>query len=360
MFGGFKATYAGKFFTVLAICVQLAAIFSPAVATAATDSPAPSSELNLTTSPLPISLVAKPGSSVSTDLRIKNSGATTEQLQVGLLKFGAFGDTGKPELLDFGPQDTYSKWVTFSTTRITAEPNVWNTVHMTINLPKSAAFGYYYAVTFSRVKNQSQSGQTAASLKGATAILVLLEAQVPNARKEASVADFVSTHGVYEFLPANFNVRVRNTGNIHLAPHGNVFIMKGKQQIGVVDINQDLGNVLPASNRVFEANWTDGFPHYADKKQGDKYALDKRGHHISQLKWNLGDVGKMRFGHYTADLLMIYDNGKQDVPIEAQLSFWVIPWRILLAITVLVGIICYALWTMFGSFRRGLRRPRKR
>src|SRR5438067_1244184 len=139
MFGGF-----GK---ALVALVVFCAMFAPWSSLAA-DPANPTGELNLTTSPLPISLVAKPGTVVSTDLRIKNSGNSTEQLQVGLLKFGAFGDDGKPELLDFAPQDSYSKWVTFSTTRFAAEPNVWNTVHMTINLPPSAAFGYYYAVTF--------------------------------------------------------------------------------------------------------------------------------------------------------------------------------------------------------------------
>ena len=93
---------------------------------------------------------AKPGTSVSTDLRIKQSDGGPNTLQVSLLKFGAFGDAGKPQLLDRGPGDTYFDWVKFDKTHFTAPSDVWQTVHMTINVPKDAANGYYYAVTFTR------------------------------------------------------------------------------------------------------------------------------------------------------------------------------------------------------------------
>src|SRR5438067_19640 len=72
--------------------------------------------LNLVTSPLPISLVAKPGTMVSTDLKVKNGGSQTEHLKVTLLKFGAYGESGKPRLLDPSSTDQYFQWVTFSQT----------------------------------------------------------------------------------------------------------------------------------------------------------------------------------------------------------------------------------------------------
>src|SRR5690348_4485240 len=70
--------------------------------------------INLTTSPLPINLITNPGTTVTSDLRVKNSGSTTEKLKVGLLKFGANDTSGQPRLADREPGDDYFDWVTFS------------------------------------------------------------------------------------------------------------------------------------------------------------------------------------------------------------------------------------------------------
>src|SRR5262245_15488904 len=76
--------------------------------------------LHLTTSPLPITLKAKPGESVETEIRIRNGGTKTEQLKVGLMKFTAFGEDGKPRLAERGSGDEYFDWVTFSKSELTA------------------------------------------------------------------------------------------------------------------------------------------------------------------------------------------------------------------------------------------------
>src|SRR2546428_381371 len=105
---------------------------------------ADSRPLNLITSPLPINLVAEPGKSVSTDLKVKQNSGQDEKLKVSLMKFAAFGDEGKPRLLDRSPGDDYFDWVKLDKTTFDAPNNVWQTVKMTIDVPKTAAFGYYY------------------------------------------------------------------------------------------------------------------------------------------------------------------------------------------------------------------------
>src|SRR6185503_7716501 len=104
---------------------------------------------NLTTSPLPILLATKPGQTVTTNLRVENSGTEAVNLRVDLKKFSANGASGKPLLSNRGPKDSYFDWVSFSPQRFRAEPGVWNNVTMTINVPPDAAFGYYYAPVFS-------------------------------------------------------------------------------------------------------------------------------------------------------------------------------------------------------------------
>ncbi len=79
--------------------------------------------LRLTTSPLPISLTAKPGQTVTTELRIRNSSTQNETLEVGLLKFSADGLTGVAKLAERQPSDDYFDWVTFSDKQFTLTPN---------------------------------------------------------------------------------------------------------------------------------------------------------------------------------------------------------------------------------------------
>jgi hypothetical protein len=344
-----------RLLSVMTVIVALLA----APALAATPVPAPTEGLNLTTSPLPISLVVLPGHSVSTQLRVKNSGTQTETLQLGLMKFAAFGEEGKPILLDRAPSDTYFDWVHFSQAEFVAEPGVWKTVNMTINVPSSAAFGYYYAVTFSRASQSGlESGTRGTSIHGATATLVLLEARVPGAKRDVQVLDFKTTHRLYEFLPTDFSLRLHNAGNVHVAPVGSIFITKGGKTVSTIDVNREGGNILPGSNRIFTASWTDGFPVYVTKMQNGAAVHDKQGNVVKQLKWDFTQVPKLRMGHYTAKLFLVYDNGSRDVPVQAEVSFWVIPWRlfgVLIVVLVLVGI---GLWSSLGkAWRRARRRP---
>jgi hypothetical protein len=301
------------------------------------------SAINLTTSPLPINLITNPGTTVSTDLRIKNSGTADEHLKVGLLKFGANDTSGQPKLLDREPGDDYFDWVSFSENNFVAEPNVWKTIKMTIKVPQSAALGYYYAVTFSRANGAAEQEQ-GAGLNGGAAILVLLEARVAGARRSVKFADFTVGHRIFEFLPADFTITLRNDGNIHLIPTGTIYVTKGDEQIALLDVNAARGNILPNSTRVFTAAWEDGFPQYVDVVQDGKIQKNKDGTNKKTLKWDLSKMGKLRFGRYTATALLVYDDGQKDVPLEAVVSFWVIPWRIIGIGLLIVAIVLAGLW----------------
>lgn len=316
--------------------------------------------LNLTTSPLPINLVTDPGTSVSTELRIKNSGTQTENLQVGLLKFGANNEAGQPRLADREPGDDYFDWVSFSEDVFVAEPNVWKTINMTINVPPEAGLGYYYAVTFTRAQDVDQTDQ-GASLEGGTAILVLLDVDVPYALRKVEINEFKSSKSVYEFLPAEFEVSLKNSGNIHLIPSGSIFITKGDEEVAVLNVNEARGNILPDSSRVFTASWSDGFPVYKVVEEDGRVVTNEDGTPKTTLSWDASQIGNLRFGKYKATLLMAYDDGEKDVPVEAVLTFWVIPWRIIFVGLLILGVLLAGLYmiarNVFGWGKKKL--PKK-
>ncbi len=279
--------------------------------------------IRLSTSPLPISLTTKPGTTVSTDLRVRNAGSQTETLKVGLLTFSADGQTGAPRLRERQVGDDFFDWVRFSEEKFSVAPNEWHTISMTIDVPASAAFGYYYAVTFSR-EGQIADPQDQAKLIGATATLVLLDVDAPGAKRDLSVHSFTVDKAWYEFLPVGFSTELRNTGNVHAVATGNIFISRigSKDTVATLKVNEAMGNILPDSGRVFVTEWGDGFPHY-DTKTSEASTR--------KLIWNWGEADTLRFGKYSAHLVMAYDNGNRDVPLEATVDFWVIPWRLLLA-----------------------------
>jgi hypothetical protein len=336
------------------LVVMLAQLVAPVTAHAATK------PLVLTIKPLVVDLAANPGDTASTKLQVKQDDGQPEQLQVTLKKFTANGDSGQPLLADRAPGDDYFDWVHFDKTQFTAQSGVWQTINMTINLPKTAAFDYYYAVTFTRVgDNIRQPGQTNA-IAGGTAILVLLEARSPNAKRTLQVASFTTDKKVYEFLPTTFYVKLADVGNVHAIPAGSIFLQHGSKQLDTLDLNPSLGNILPGTQRIYTVKWDNGWPHYANVTENDKIKLDKNGNPIQRLVWDIGQIGRIRIGHYTAHLLAIYDDGHRDVPIEATVSFWVIPWRFLLALFVLVGLVIGGLYMFFRGAWRGAKRVRRR
>ncbi len=343
--------YKIKFFIVTLFCVLFSPAFAQTPASPARLAKAMAEraggnqgDLRLTTSPLPINLKTAPGSSVSAQLKVKNDGTKTENIKVSLMKFKADSQTGTPMLLDREPGDEFFNWVSFSENTFTLPANEWKTITAAFNVPETASFGYYYAIVFSRADEQIKKEERQTIITGGTATLVLLEVQVPNAKREIQITEFSADKKMYEFLPAAFTVKLRNTGNVHVAPRGNIFINKGsKTDVAILEVNPAQGSILPDSPRAFEEKWADGFPVYQAKTENGNTVLDDKGNQITELQWDFKDASKLRFGKYTAKLLLAYDDGKRDIPIEGEVSFWVVPWRIIggaliIAILALLGL----------------------
>ncbi len=316
-------------------------IFATLAWVASTAHAAPTTGLNLQVSPLPILLQTTPGGSASADLRVRNAGTTPEKLKITLLSF-ASDQQGTVKLTELSPSDDQYKWAHLSQTTFDAPPGEWQTIKLTINPPKTAAFGYYYAVRYSRVQEvEPKPGE--AAYHGAVATFVLVDVKVPGAKREANIASFSADRQFYEFLPTTFNVKIQNTGNLHLSPQGSVYISQGgKNNIAVIPINDTQGNVLPNSTRTFSGSWDAGFPVYVTQHDASGNPIkDKNGNVKKTLNWDFSKVNHLRVGHYTAKLVMVYDNGTRDVPLTATVSFWVIPWRLIVLVIFFPALAAY-------------------
>lgn len=289
----------------------------------------PQTGVNLTLSPTFLSLVTDPGKKVASQIKITNNNTFTENLKIEIAKFTLTGGGTRPLISEMGAGDTYAEWVEFDKTAFSVGSGQTQTVNFSITPDDTASLGYYYAFIINRQQEQEQQDQGAV-ISGSPAVLTLLEVRSPNAKRELSITDFKTDRLFYEYLPVEFQITVKNTGNIHIAPVGDIFVDSVRNRnIASLKANEGRANVLPNSERVFTAVWNDGFAVKVPKEENGQIKPDENGNISYTVKYDFSEANKFRIGKYTATVVMAYNNGEKDVPIEATVSFWVIPWKIL-------------------------------
>lgn len=293
---------------------------------------APNSPIRLTVSPPTIFLDTKPGKSVQTTLKVYNNGDDTELLETKLMTFTAQATGSEPQLRDFEPGDVAKDWLVVSPKQFSLEPQKWQTLNIDFSPPSTAGLAYYYALVIRRASTiEAAAGES--TIQGAAAVLLLTKVSVPYEKQELQLLSFSTSRKVYEYLPVEFSIEIKNTGNIHLAPVGDIFIDDAKKNdVGTIELNRSIGVILPNSTRTYRLDWNDGFPRYESESLDGRDLKDEQGKPKKKLVWDFSQANKVRIGKYTAHLVFIYDNGERDIPTEAVVSFWVIPWKILLVI----------------------------
>ena len=281
---------------------------------------------DVTVSPVYFDLSANPGTSVSDKIRIRNNTSSPIPIKLNVEKIT--GDLNGNLTLNPSSNDSTLSWVKFQSDKVTLSPLEWTDVPFTIDIPQDAAYGYYYAISFSQ-DNTSPLAKNGAVVTGAAAVPILLDVKKEGAKADAKILEFSTGSFVNEYLPVDFTVKVENVGNIHIRPHGNIFITDGgNKNLAVLDVNDTLGNVIPNSARIFNASWADGFIVKEPVTEDGQVKKDKNGKPEERITINWDKLTSFRIGKYDANLLLVFDNGQRDVPLEATVSFWVFPYKV--------------------------------
>ncbi len=311
---------------------------------------------NATVSPVTLNLEVDLGKSITTEIKIRNNGVMAERVKLLLATFTADETGGKPRLVLPQGDEEYLQWLKFAETEFTVEAGEWKTIPVTFSPPEYAELSHYYSVIVTRA---SETQYTETTVNAMPAILVLTTINSPNAKRQLEVTNFSVTAPMVEFLPETFTVTVKNGGNVHVPPSGTIFIDgEGKRDVAILPVNPNTRMVLPGSQREYQVVWDDGFPTYAAKTIDGKDVKNEDGSQLFGLKYDVSKLSKIRFGKYTAHLLMVYDNGERDVPIESQVSFWVIPWKLLGIGAVVLLLLGYGLFSIFGTITKAVRRSK--
>jgi len=198
-------------------------------------------------------------------------------------------------------------------------------IPVTISVPINAEPRGYYGALIVANQPEKLEGQEAKEVEGKTRLIsrigsLFLVKIKGEGKEEGSLASFKvmgPSKIFYPQRPEGFEVAYKNSGNVHLVPYGNITIknMLGRT-VGELPVNAYFA--LPDSTRYREVMWDQGFG----------------------------------LGRYTADLSLYKGYGNEFV--ESKVSFWIIPWKIL--IPVLIGIIILVTIGYYISTRFELRR----
>jgi hypothetical protein len=270
---------------------------------------------------------------------------------MGLKAFSIDSVSGKVDLKNTPPA-TVTDFVSFSNPVFTVAAGEIFTQRIIVDTPPTAGFTYSFAVVISQQNPpKAQSGQSA--IQGSVAVFTLLSVDRPGATSKLQLEQVTVSRHMYEYLPASISVKLKNTGNTLVQPRGNIYIQRradDTKPLAVLNLNDSGGYILPNSSRSITAEWQDGFPHY-------KTVTNNAGTSEKKLSWDGGDFTKLRFGKYVAKVVAVYSDDGRDVPLETDLTFWVIPWRFLLVCLLIAAICIVGLVTILRKSGKVLKRP---
>ncbi len=207
----------------------------------------------LEVSPPSQELTAKPGQILEVKSSIRNKSDKPLTIQARIEDFIASGDEGQVALTEKGPWSV-SSWTKLSTTEFTLRPNEAREVIATVSIPSADAAGGRYGSFVYTAAGKSSAGT--AGLSQEIASLFLIEIEGPTVEK-LSITDF-TTPSFLEFGPVPFTLSYKNSGNVHLRPHGLIAItdMFGKKVKDVVAVGT---NVFPGAERKVNVVWDSKF-----------------------------------------------------------------------------------------------------
>jgi len=314
---------------------------------------AASGEFSLQVYPSPLVTTVKPGQTTTIDLNIRNNGREAEALKIIPRAFKINNNSEQLELADNQVPDI-AKWITFGAGNFTVQPGQIYAQKVTLAVPEETGFSYAFALVISRTAEPPKI--TGRTINAQLAVFSLINVDRPGAVRSLEVTKFATSKSTYEYLPAEFEIAFKNTGNTIVQPNGTVFIQRGNTDITPIDtlkVNEGGGYILPGSTRTFTAKWDNGFQVMTPKLQTD-------GTTKTELNWNWNKLGDVRIGQYTAKLIAIYDDGYRDVPLERETTFWVIPWLMILVIFAIFLLIAAGVFSLVrGALRMGKKMGRK-
>ncbi|HKU18153.1 MAG TPA: hypothetical protein VJP80_02660 [Candidatus Saccharimonadales bacterium] len=320
----------------------------------------PANDFNVQVAPSPLAITLTPGQSQTSSLTVRNFSNHSETLQPTLKGFSIDDASQKIALNDNVPASMQS-WVHFKQPTLTLAAGASAPLDVVFDTPSNVGFSYSLAIVLKRASASTPLSQVGTQLQPQIAIFCLVNINRPDATSQLTLPSIRSAKSRYSFLPASFVLTIANQGNVIAEPSGTLFIQRSFDSpapIVGIPINPGHGYVLPGTRRDFTTTWTDGFPVYITKTVNGRPSV--------HLHWDWRHISELRVGRYVAKAVLVYSDGRRDVPIMASTTFWVIPWWLLICsflvlIVLIMGVVGWG-WLIFKGTKKvkGYAHPRKK
>lgn len=304
----------------------------------------PSSKLSLDVIPDPFAINVLPGSETNFELQLRNAGTATEKLKI-VPKSYTVDENGTIKI-DEKNKLAVSSWLQFSTPEFTLGPGQWSNQQLLFSLPKDSGYNYSFALVIRRVNENILAGDTNTP-NDMVIVPTLVNVEKQGKSRKLDMQSFSVSSGAAASLPVKFDIKIKNMGNMTVMPQGTVKILRGSKDekpLATLKINANKEYILPGNTRILNVDWTDGFPRYETTVAADGTKKTKE-------VWDWSQIGKLRIGQYTAKLVAVYNDGLRDVTIEKEVSFWVLPWKIILGFITIFVAVMLMVWLVVRKIR---------
>lgn len=204
-----------------------------------------------------------------------------------------------------------SKWITVNKQQLELEPHKNVKLEYTIKVPYNVTDGEYNAEIFLISESADDNGGTQAftSLASGMPILITVgDEYVEN----AELLRFTTDKKAYEKINVDFLTKIKNLGDTHIRPSGEIVIENiFKQEVARIPFNTNKQSLLRDNVGNYEDNWSQ--PSY------------------------LSPTKKIAIGPMKASLVSTYRSYQPGfATLTAQTTFWIIPWKWVIGILVVL------------------------
>ncbi len=299
----------------------------------------------VTISPLVVELQGNPGQTLETVMKVYND--KDHEITVDPLAeaFAGGDEEGNPVFIDPKKVDPDLKekmldWISFSKDPVTIKPKEWVDIPMKINIPPDATPGGHYVALFvsQRPIKKSDEDMLAIATRAGTLFILRVAGDI---EEKGKLLDFnvEGNKKFFAYLPIKFIWRFENEGNIHVKPRGNVHVdnVFWKKDNISLNINpaETGGNTLPHSIRRYTVEWYEGL-----KPPADNF-FAKAWHEAKHFK----------MGRYKSRLEAAFGQSNQKIASQV-VTFWIIPWHLLVLVLAALIIILLVLRFVFVGYKR--------
>jgi len=269
------------------------------------------SVMGLSAVPPRLDITVNPGEIITKEIKIRNESNLLKIISSSTKDFIVTNDSGTPvpleEEVEIENRWAASAWLHLSETKFKLKPGETKSILLTVIAPDNALPGGHYSMVIHSPDNEAVLSETGSSV--ITNVGSLIYITVPGDIKQDAQLRQFSAPNFQEYGPVKFATNIHNLSDIHITPVGQITI-KNWFNKAIAQLPIDGYNLFPYTSKDYQST------------------LDK--------KW--------LFGRYQADLVTAYGNAGG--VLTGTIFFWVLPWRLMILVTIALIIIGVLSWIL--------------